>query len=46
MLVLAWIFNFFGVLDLKLKIANGGGGPHALFLPCPTPFSHHGCVQT
>jgi len=46
MVVLAWILNFFRVLDLKLKIANGGGGLHALFLPCPTPPSHpHGCVQ-
>jgi hypothetical protein len=47
MVVLAWILNFFRVLDLKLKIASGGGGPHALFLPCPIPLSHpHGCVQT
>jgi hypothetical protein len=49
MVVFILILNVFRVLNLKLKIANGGGGglEHVLFLPCPTPQSHlHGCVQT
>jgi hypothetical protein len=47
MVVLIWIFKFFKVLNLKLKIANGGGGPHVLFLPCPNPLSHpHVYVKT
>jgi len=47
MVVLTWILKFFKVLNLKLKIANGGGGPHASFLPCPTPLNHpHDYVQT
>jgi len=50
MVVLISILNVFRVLNLKLKIANGGGGgglEHVLFLPCPTLQNHPcGCVQT
>jgi hypothetical protein len=47
MVVLAWILKFSRVLNLNLKIANGGGGPHALFLPCPTLPNHpHGCLTS